>query len=233
MVKKLHILLVDDHQIIRDGLKLLINRQPDMLVVGEASTGREAIAKVHALGPDLVVMDLSMPDLNGLQAIEVLGRECPRVKSLVLSTHEDPGYLRLVCKAKAAGYVAKRSAAEDLLQAIRKIAAGGVWFDAELSAKALAGQMRETISHSALDTAELSEREKDVLCGLAWGYGNKEIAAVLNLSVKTVETYRVRLGEKLGLRSRVEMVQYALRQGWLDETQPLLQRFKSGDQSDR
>ena len=219
-VKKLRILLADDHKMVREGLRLLIDGQPDMRVVGEAANGREVLQKAHELKPDVVVMDLSMPELNGLQATERLKAEAPEIKVVAITANEDESYLRQLCKVGAVGYVLKRSAGDELVKAIGLVAKGGVYFEATLASKALAKQM--TGGKSETGTVELSEREKEVLVMLAWGYSNKEIAGRLALSVKTVETYKVRVGEKLGLRSRTEMVQYALRQGWLNETQPFL-----------
>jgi DNA-binding NarL/FixJ family response regulator len=216
--KKIRILLADDHKVIRDGLKLLINGQPDMQVVGEAGDGKEVLEKARELKLDVVVMDLSMPKLNGLQATSWLRAERPEVKVVALTVHEDEGYLRQLCKAGAAGYVLKRSAGEELIEAIRTVVQGGLFFDAMLTSKALASQLASSTAGGESHTGRLSERERSVLVMLAWGHSNKEIAAELGLSVKTVETYKVRVAEKLGLRSRTEIVQYALRQGWLSET---------------
>jgi DNA-binding NarL/FixJ family response regulator len=219
-MKKLRVLLADDHKIVRDGLKLLIDGQPDMLVVGEAANGKEVILRARELAPDIVVMDLSMPEMNGLQATQRLKTAQPEIKVIALTAHEDESYLSLLCKAGASGYVLKRSAGEELIQAIGEVARGGVHFEATLASKALARQMAGGSTASEALTTDLSVREKEVLTRLAWGYSNKEIAASLGLSVKTVETYKVRVGEKLGLHSRTQMVQYALRQGWLSETRP-------------
>jgi len=217
-MKKLRILLADDHKIVREGLKLLINSQPDMQVVGEAANGREVLLKARELKPDVVVMDLSMPELNGLQATERLKSERPEIKVVALTAHEDESYLRQLCKVGAAGYVLKRSAGDELVKAISTVAKGGVYFEAALASKALARQVTGSPLKGESRAGDLSAREKEVLIMLAWGYSNKEIAGQLNLSVKTVETYKLRIGEKLGLRSRTEMVQYTLRQGWLNET---------------
>jgi DNA-binding NarL/FixJ family response regulator len=217
-MKKLQILLADDHKMVREGLRLLIDSQPDMRVVGEAANGREVLLQARELKPDVVVMDLSMPELNGLQATERLKAESPGIKVVAITANEDESYLRQLCKVGAAGYVLKRSAGDELVKAIGLVSKGGVYFEAALASKALARQM--TGGKKETGMAELSEREKEVLVMLAWGYSNKEIAGQLNLSVKTVETYKVRIGEKLGLRSRTEMVQHALRQGWLNESHP-------------
>jgi len=216
-MKKIAILLADDHQIVREGLKLLINSQPDMRVIGEAGTGKEALHKARELQPEVVVMDLSMPELNGLQATERLKAEQPEVKVVALTVHEDPTYLRQLCKAGAAGYVLKRSAGDELIEAIHTVMEGGLHFDAKLAGKALAGLTRDPGAKSELHSSDLSDREKEVLTLLAWGNSNKETAAKLGLSIKTVQTYRVRIGEKIGLHSRTEIVAYALRQGWLTE----------------
>jgi DNA-binding NarL/FixJ family response regulator len=217
-MKKLRILLADDHKIVREGLRTLINSQPDMQVVGEAANGKEVLVKARELKPDVVVMDLSMPELNGLQATERLKAERPEMKVVALTAHEDESYLRQLCKVGAAGYVLKRSAGDELVKAIGTVAKGGVHYEASLASKALAKQVTGLPVKGESHAGELSEREKEVLIMLAWGYSNKETAGRLKLSVKTVETYKLRIGEKLALRSRTEMVQYALRQGWLNET---------------
>ncbi|MGA3267103.1 MAG: response regulator transcription factor [Verrucomicrobiota bacterium] len=221
-MKKLRILLADDHEMVREGLRLLIDGQADMRVVGEAANGREVLVQARELKPDVVVMDLSMPEMNGLQATEQLKAEAPEIKVVAITANEDESYLRQLCKVGATGYVLKRSAGDELVKAIGVVARGGVYYEATLASKALARQM--TSGRDEPGAVELSERERDVLALLAWGYSNKEIAAKLGLSVKTVETYKVRVGEKLGLRSRTEMVQYALRRGWLSESNPVVPR---------
>jgi len=225
-MKKVRVLLADDHTVVRDGLRLLINGQRDMRVVGEAADGQEAMQKARELRPDVVVMDLSMPKVNGLQATERLRVEQPAVKVVALTVHEDATYLLQLCKAGAAGYVLKRSAGDDLIRAIRDVANGGNHFDPTLATKALAARPSDRPCKEGMRAAELSEREREILILLAWGYSNKEIANNLQLSVKTVETYRLRVGEKVGLRSRTEMVQYALRQGWLNESYPVVRHSK-------
>ena len=227
-MKKLRILLADDHKMVRDGLRLLVDSQPDMHVVGEAANGREALDKARDLKPHVVVMDLSMPELNGLQATELLKTERPELKIVVLTAHEDEGYLRQLRKVGASGYVLKISAGDELVKAIRAVAQGGVHFEPALAGKALVRQMTGSAAGTETRTGELSEREKEVLIRLAWGYTNKEIAGELKLSGRTVETYKVRMGEKLHLRSRTEMVHYALRQGWLNEAKTTLPPGKMG-----
>lgn len=217
--EKLRILLADDHQMLRDGLRLLIDAQPDMRVVGEAADGRQALKQARELSPDVVVMDLSMPGLNGLQATQQLKAEMPSVKVLALTAHEDESYLTQLCKAGAAGYVLKRSAGDELLQALATVAGGGLHFEPSLAAKALAHQVNASNLKAGAGCVALSERERQVLLQVAWGFSNKEIASELGLSIKTIETYKLRISEKLGLHSRAEMVQFAVGQGWLNASQ--------------
>lgn len=219
IMKKLRILLADDHKMVREGLRVLLDSEPGMHVVGEAASGNEVLRRAGELKPDVVVMDLSMPQLNGLQATELLRTRHPAIKVVVLTAHEDESYLSQLCKAGVAGYVLKRSAGDDLIQAIRMAAKGQVYLEPALAAKALARQVARPSAGQEPTNAQLSEREKEVLSLVAWGYSNKEAADKLNVSVKTVETYRVRIAEKLGLRSRTQLVKYALRQGWLNDTE--------------
>ena len=211
---KLRVFLADDHAVVREGLKALVNAQPAMAVVGEAADGLTACAQVALLAPDVVVMDVSMPGLSGSQATARLRLECPAVRVLALTVHEDKGYLRQLLAAGAAGYVLKRAAPEELIQAIRAVAAGGVYLDPTMAGKVLGGFVRQPAADGAAG-AELSEREAEVAKQTAAGHSNKEIAARLELSVKTVETYRARAMDKLGLRGRADLVRYAVQQGWL------------------
>jgi DNA-binding NarL/FixJ family response regulator len=220
MIKKLRILLADDHKMVREGLRVLLDSQPGLRVVGEAASGKEAVETAGALKPDVVVMDLSMPGLNGLQATEMLRSAHPAIQVVVLTAHEDESYLTQLCKAGASGYVLKRSAGEELVQAIRMVARGQVYFTPALAGKALARLASGPAARLETPNARLSGREREVLTLLAWGCSNKEAADKLNVSVKTVETYRVRIAEKLGLRSRTQLVKYALRQGWLNDADP-------------
>ncbi|MCL5099097.1 MAG: response regulator transcription factor [Candidatus Omnitrophica bacterium] len=214
-MKKLQLLLADDHQVVREGLRLLVNAQPDMRVLAEASDGKEALQKAEELQPDVLVIDLVMPEMDGLQVTETLKNRCPNIKVLVLTAHEDENSLRQSYKAKAEGYVLKSSTGSELLRAIRDVAQGGVHFDATLVGKTL---LRENAPDQDAQRTAPSEREKSVLILTARGYSNKEIASQLSISVKTVETYKMRLGEKLKLRSRSDIVRYALRRGWLTES---------------
>jgi two-component system, NarL family, response regulator NreC len=212
---KLRVFLADDHAVIREGLKSLVNAQPDMETVGEAEDGRLAWQLAVALEPDVAVMDVSMPELNGIKATELLKQECPKIKVLALTVHQDQGYLRQILKAGASGYVLKKAVAEELILAIRTVAAGNTYIDPVLANNIVRSYLRDDSVPGRLLRSDLSVRETEVLRLIAWGYSNKEIAAQLNIGIKTVETYKARLMEKLELRSRVEIVLYALRQGWL------------------
>lgn len=211
----LKILLADDHPIVREGLKTLILTQPDMEVIGEASDGQEACQQASLLQPDLVIMDISMPGLGGTQATERLCRECPDTKVLVLTIHEDKGYIRQLLAAGAAGYVLKRAAGEELIHAIRVVSAGRTYLDPDMAGKVVTGFVRRTGESLPTKGPSLSDRELEIAKLTASGHSNKEIGNLLDLSVKTVETYRTRGMEKLGLSSRVDLVRYAVQQGWL------------------
>lgn len=217
-MKKLRILLADDHALLRDGLKALVNVQADMEVIGEADNGRAAWQKAKELLPDVVVMDISMPDLTGVQATEMLKRDCPDVKVLALTAYKDKGYLDQLLKAGASGYVLKLSAAEELIQAIRMVAVGDVYLDREMVDKVTDTYVRKQLLKGEPRQKSLTDREEEVLRLIAQGHSNKEIAAKLNISVKTVESHKTNLMEKLELRSRTEIVRYAVRQGWLQDT---------------
>ena len=214
-MNKLRVLLADDHMIVREGLKTLINGQPDMQVVGEAVNGREALKCAIELSPDLVVMDISMPEMNGVEATERLRKECPQIKIIALTIYEDISYLRQLLKAGASGYVIKRAVVEELVHAVRICAAGGSYIEPTLAGQVVSTYINRGSGLGGPSQGELSDRETQVLRLVAFGYSNKEIGAKLGISVKTVETYKVRLMGKLNLRSRVEMVRYALRQGLL------------------
>jgi two-component system response regulator NreC len=217
-LNKLRVLLADDHAVIREGLKSLVNAQPDMHVVGEAENGRVALQRASEVQPDVVVMDVSMPELNGIEATGRLKQTSPQVKVLVLTVHEDKGYLRQLLKAGASGYVLKRAVAQELIHAIRTIAAGGVYLDPALAGKVVGSYIRKRSVEDELLNTDLSPRETEVLSLVAWGYSNKEIANKLEISIRTVETYKARLMEKLDLHSRADMVRYALHQGWLQNS---------------
>ena len=214
---KLRILIADDHALLRDGLKALVNAEADMEIVGEAESGRAALEKARQLKPHVVLMDISMPDMNGAQATRKLKEALPTIKVLALTAHEDSSYLRHMLEAGASGFLLKRAAADQLIQAIHVVAANGRYIDPTFAGKVLSNFMRP-VSKTTTQGSELSERETEVLRLTAWGFGNKEIAGQLDISVKTVETYKARLAEKLNLTSRTEIVRYAVRHGWLQDS---------------
>lgn len=214
---KLRIFLAEDHSVVREGLKLLVNAQPDMEVIGEAGDGRTALREAIELRPDVIVMDISMPELNGDRATQELKQTLPEVKVLALSVHEDKSYLRQLLKAGASGYVLKRAAAEELINAIRIVAEGGVYLDPSLAGKVVSGFVQNPFKEHSTRESTLSLREYEVLRMIAQGYSNKEIAAQLDISVKTVETYKSRAMDKTGLQSRADIVRYAIQRGWLQE----------------
>ena len=215
---KLRIFLADDHAIVREGLKALINSHPDMEVVGEAADGRTACVIAAELVPDVVVMDVSMPDMNGTQATRELRGVCPEVKVVALTVHEETSYLRELLAAGASGYVLKRAAAEELVHAVQVVDRGDVYLDPIIAAAVVQQLARKPVSEDRHTVVALSDRETEVLQLIAQGHSNKEIAARLALSVKTVETYKARSMEKLGLTGRADIVRLALEKGWLKES---------------
>lgn len=217
-MSKLRILLAEDHETIRDGLKLLVNSQPDMEVIAEADNGQTALNLSQELLPDVVVMDVSMPKLNGIQATRKLNKSCPNLKVLILTRHKESGYLQELLTAGASGYVLKQSKSAELLRAIRSVSEGLTYLDPSITENAVSRlrvvgrATKKSVTHAAL-----SPRERDVLRLIALGYINKEVAEQLNLSIKTVEAHRAKAMQKMGFKSRVEVVQYAILQDWLGE----------------
>ncbi|HET9529495.1 MAG TPA: response regulator transcription factor [Blastocatellia bacterium] len=216
--KKLRILLAEDHEMVREGLKSIINAQPEMEVVGEASDGGRAITRARELSPDIIIMDISMPRVNGLEAMAKLKQECPQVKVLTLTRHTDVGFLQQLLGAGASGYVLKQSPSSELIQAIRSVASGGNYLDPAITNKVINGYVSRQATLNAELRGNLSEREEEVLRLIAWGYSNKEIAARLDISVKTVEAHKSNSMRKLDLRSRIDVVRYALLRDWLKES---------------
>jgi two-component system response regulator NreC len=214
---KLRIFLADDHAVLREGLRMLVDSQADMECVGEASDGREAVRAVSELLPDVAVLDVSMPELNGLQAAQKIKQCCPQVKVLTLTRHTDDGYLQQLLKAGVNGYVLKQSASNVLLSAIRAAAAGQTFLDPAITEKVVGSYVAKSAGRGQSPQGELSEREGEVLRMIAWGHSNKEIASRLDLSVKTVEVHKANAMRKMGMTSRIDIVRYALLQGWLRE----------------
>jgi DNA-binding NarL/FixJ family response regulator len=218
-MSKLRILIAEDHETVREGLKMILSTQPDMEVVGEAGDGLTAVSEAQRLLPDIVLMDVSMPRLNGMKATERLKACCPEVKVLTLTRHRDDGYLQQLLRAGASGYVLKQSPTVELLHAIRAVGAGGKYLDPAVTDKVI-GSFAGKRSHpfNANSHAGLTDRESEVLRLIAWGHSNKEIAGRLELSVKTVEVHKANSMKKLSMRSRIDIVRYAVLQGWLQDT---------------
>jgi DNA-binding NarL/FixJ family response regulator len=219
--RTLRILVADDHAVVRQGLKLLINSQPDMTVVGEAADGAAVLKQAAAVKPDIVVMDLSMPGMNGLVATRALKEARPSVEVVALTRHDDETFLQEVLRAGASGYVLKQSNPVEFLQAIRAVAAGGVYLDPAMTPRVADGLLTKASSRARDSTSTptpISERESDVLRLIAVGHSNKEVAAQLNISVKTVEVHKANAMKKLGLTGRVDLIRYGMLQGWLYDT---------------
>lgn len=214
MVNPIRVVLADDHAVLRAGLRALLNAQPDIEVVGEAANGDEAIHQVETLKPNVVVMDLAMPGLSGLEAIRYLSRHCPQVRSLVLTMHSEEQFVLGTLKAGGSGYVLKSAADVELIKAIRQVSKGELYFDRQ--AMQLLLEYHSNGTPDAERNESLSEREHEVLVLTVQGYSSREIGHRLFISAKTVDTYRQRLMQKLGLRHRADLVQYAIRHGLLD-----------------
>ncbi|MCS7252197.1 MAG: response regulator transcription factor [Thermoflexus sp.] len=216
--RKIRILIADDHPVLRRGLKALIEEEQDMEVIGEAGNGLEAVQLAERLQPDVVIMDISMPELDGLEATRRIRERSPFTYVLILTVHAHERYLFPVLKAGASGYVRKTAADEELIEAIRVVARGDVFLYPSATRMLLDDYLAQVRAGYEKDSYEtLSDREREILRLLAEGYTNTEIAQKLNLSVKTVETYRTRIMEKLHLRTRAELVRYALRKGLISE----------------
>jgi two-component system response regulator NreC len=214
--RRIRILLADDHTVLRSGLRALLSAQADLEVAGEAADGGEALRLAQTLKPDVVVMDIGMPGVSGIDATARIRRELPSTKVLILSMHDDQGYLRQALRAGASGYVLKKAADTELLAAIRAAARGEVFLDPSLAK----GFVEDIVLPKAQepDIPMLSDREREVLHLLARGHTNQQVADRLCIGVKSVETYKARLMEKLGLKGRAELVRYALTHGLLKDT---------------
>jgi len=208
----IRILLADDHSLVRQGFSMILGAEADMEVVGQAGNGREAIEMAEKLLPDLVIMDVTMPELNGIEATRRLAASLPRTRVLALSMHKDSAYVREILRAGARGYLRKDSGDADLLKAVRSVAKGEGYISPAVSEAVLQDYRRHVTNPLDL----LTSREREVLQMIAEGKTNKEIATVLNLSVYTVEAHRGRVMEKLNLHSAGELVRFALRSGLID-----------------
>lgn len=210
---RIRVLIADDHALMREGIRALLRGSEDVEVVGEASDGREAVEKSHALRPDVVLMDVAMPGLGGLEATLELRRELPEVRVLVLTQYDDREYVARFLKAGVAGYVLKKAAGSELVAAIRSAHRGGLVLDPGIAREAvdLARPPAELAAEDPYET--LTEREKQVLKLVAEGGSSKDVAQMLGISVKTAMTHRENLMEKLGLHNRTDLIRFAVRRG--------------------
>jgi two-component system, NarL family, response regulator NreC len=213
-VKQIRILLADDHNVMRGGLRLLLERQPGFKVVSEASDGRQAVEQAEATRPDIIVLDIAMPNLSGIEAAQRISTLLPHTRIIILSMHSDESYVLRALKAGAKGYLLKDSAENDLIEAIKSVDEGKAFFSPEISNIMVEDYVREMKRRGAEDSYELlTPREREILQMLAEGKSNKHIATVLDLSLYTVETHRRNLQDKLNLHSFAELILYAVRKG--------------------
>jgi DNA-binding NarL/FixJ family response regulator len=212
--KKIRILLADDHNIMRRGLRLLLERQPGFEVVAEAADGRQAVERAEATRPDVAVLDIAMPNMSGIEAAQRIRALLPQVAIVILSMHSDEGYVLRALKAGAKAYLLKDSAENDLIEAIRAVSEGKAFFSPEISKILVEDYVRDMRKRGAEDSYELlTSREREILQLLAEGKSNKDIATLLNLSLYTAETHRRNLQDKLNLHSVAELILYAVRKG--------------------
>ncbi len=218
MSNKLRVLIAEDHETVREGLKLIVASQADMEVCGEAGDGRRAIELTRELQPDIVLMDISMPELNGLLAAAKLKRVEPNVKILTLTRHTDTAYLNELLRAGVSGYVLKQSASDELLRAIRAVANGNIYLDPMMTNKVFESYAeRQGKLRGEPGGEPLTAREREVFRHIALGYSNQEIADKMGISVKTIEAHKANCLKKLALKSRKDIVRYAILQGWMQE----------------
>ena len=214
-MKKLRIFLAEDHALVREGLRLLIDGQTDMEVVGEAEDGRTSVERARSVTPDVAVVDMVLPDWNGAVVTERMLSEIPGIHILALTVRQDLVYVRQMMSAGANGYVSKLSKPVEFLQAIRTVAAGGIHIDSRVAHRTLGTDCLNGIPSSDAPRPILTEREIHLIKYIARGYSNKEISEFLDVTVKSVETYKTRVMEKLRFRTRVQLIQFAIHQGWL------------------
>ena len=221
MREKIRILVADDHAVLRAGLKMLLEAQPDMEVVGEAATGKEAVELASLLAPDVVLLDITMPGMEDFRAMRELREKAPCAKILILTMHNHKGYLKRALREGASGYVVKKAADVELILAIRAVYRGDLYIHPSMTRALLEEALEEEVAGSEglirPSPDILSPREQEILRLVALGYTNSQIAEKLFISVKTVETYKARIKEKLGLKTRAALVRYALQQGLLKE----------------
>jgi DNA-binding NarL/FixJ family response regulator len=209
-VEKIRILLADDHTLMRSGIRALLEDEPGLTVIGEAEDGRSAVAQACKLGPDLVIMDIAMPLLNGLEATRQIRQQCPHVRVLILSMHDNEEYIRQVLEAGAMGYILKDAAARELISAIRSVYRGEAVLSPAVTRLVIEDYLRWGGTRPQAESDGLSPREREVLQLIAEGYTNKQIAEILSISIKTVQAHRNNLMGKLDLHDRGELIKYAI-----------------------
>ena len=212
---KIRVLLADDHAIVREGVRLLLNTQSDIDVIGEATNGEQAIALARTLAPDILLMDIGMPGMNGLEATRALKKELPSVNILVLTMHEGDDYFFRILAAGASGYLLKGASSEELLSAIRAVHQGGVYLYPTMAKKLMSDYLKKQ-KEDTDDPERLTPRERQVLKLIAEGKTNREIAEEFVLSINTVQTHRLHLMEKLNLHNRAELIKYAVQRGLIE-----------------
>ena len=209
----IRIILADDHNVMREGLRSLLEKQDDITVVGEADSGRKTVQMARELSPDVVIMDITMPDMNGIEATRRITAECPGVKVIALSVHSERQFVEGMLEAGVAGYLLKDCAGRDLSAAIRAVANNQTWLSPKVASLVVEGFVRNLSKHKSSTYSSLTEREREVLQLLAEGRSRKEIADCLHISPRTVETHRRQIMEKLNVKSNVELTKYAIREG--------------------
>jgi DNA-binding NarL/FixJ family response regulator len=216
-IQPIQILLVDDHPVLRSGVRTLLDSEHDLQVVAEAGDGGTAVRLALEIAPHVVIMDISLPQLGGTEATKQILAARPDLRILVLSAHEEIAFARMLLDAGAAGYALKRSACDELARAVRIVASGGTYVDPAIAGQLVSAQRRHngTLAIGSVPTVSLSEREVEVIRLVAQGHTSKEMANQLGLSPRTLETYKARAMSKLNLRSRADLIRYALRSGWL------------------
>ncbi len=215
---KMRILLADDHTILRAGLKMMLNAQPDMEVVGEAQDGRQSIYEAQRLHPDIILMDITMPDMNGIEATRQIKKLLPEAKVLMLTMHENDEYVFQALRAGASGYLLKEAADTDLIRALHVVHSGQFYLSPIAQSVMVGDYLQRVRSGEEKDSySSLTEREREILKLVAEGYTNNQIAERLVISPKTVDTHRTHVMDKLNLHSRAELVKYAMRRGLLED----------------
>ncbi|MDQ7858408.1 MAG: response regulator transcription factor [Armatimonadota bacterium] len=217
-MRRIRVVIADDHAIVREGVRMILSAHPDIQVVGEAGGGEDAVAMAQSLHPDVVIMDISMPGMNGIEATQRIRQRAPEVNVVALTMHEDDHYVFQLLRAGAAGYVLKRAAATDLVDAVRAAVRGEPFLYPSAAKGVVEDYLRRLQRGEAPRTSYdgLTAREREVLALIAEGHTNAEIAARLYISIKTVQTHRAHIFEKLGLHDRTELVRYAIRVGLID-----------------